>query len=103
MFEVVAFDALRRGCKRQALEDEPLVSSERKKFGAVAAFYPVIALLQFASPGALGILRESLRASLGTLSHALPFKDEVVPPNLGILRWSVDCHANSPIAASSSV
>src|SRR5271157_3787365 len=93
MLEIVALDALRRGGKSEALEHEPLVRGNRKELGAVAAFYAVIALLQLTAPGALGIPSDSLRASLSALSHALPFKDEVVPPNLGVLCGSVNSHS----------
>src|SRR5439155_11752643 len=100
MLEIVALDALRGGGKSEALEDEPLVGGNRKELGAVAPLYTVIALLQLTVPGVLSLLRKRLRASLGALSHTLPFKDEVVPPNFGVLRWSVNCHISFPFRVS---
>src|SRR5271167_2412593 len=96
MLEIVALDALRRGGKSEALEHEPLVRGNRKKLGAVAALDAVVALFQFAAADALCILGDGLGASFSALAHALPFEDEVVPPNFRIFGWSIDGHYDLP-------
>ena len=80
MLEVIALDALRGFRKGQALQREPFVGGNQEQLSAVAPFYTVIALLDLAAPGSLGILREGLRAGLSALSHALPFKDATGAP-----------------------
>lgn len=90
MLQVAALDSLRGDRKREIFQFEPFIGGNREEFGAIAALYAVIALLQLAMPDTLSILRESLRASLSALPYPLPLKDEVVPPNFRISCWSVD-------------